>query len=231
MPDRDNMTNASQIFTVATPRPGGFVRSWFEAALLITGIVLLAVFAAALVDRVLTSEALLEAFPGASSSASSTPPMGRAAEDLSLRSGGSAAGMPLAVLRIPSIHLEVPVLDGTDALTLNHSAGRIAGTALPGQTGNIGIAAHRDGFFRNLGKLRIGDPIELETRNGIQTYIVERTQIVMPNDVSVLDPRPAPSLTLVTCYPFHYLGHAPRRYIVTAWLAQAAAEVHPSVGQ
>lgn len=137
--------------------------------------------------------------------------------------------MPLAVLRIPGIHLEVPVLDGTDVLTLNHAAGRIAGTALPGQAGNIGIAAHRDSFFRNLGKLRVGDPIELETRNGVQTYVIEQTRIVMPDDVSVLDPRPTPSLTLVTCYPFHYLGRAPQRYIVIASLEQPAAPAHSSV--
>jgi sortase A len=117
------------------------------------------------------------------------------------------------------------VLDGTDALTLNHAAGRIEGTALPGRPGNIGIAAHRDSFFRNLGKLRSGDLIELETAAGTTTYVVDRTQIVEPTNVAVLDPRPASSITLVTCYPFGYLGKAPQRYIVTASLA------HPDHGQ
>ncbi|MGA8160257.1 MAG: class D sortase [Acidobacteriaceae bacterium] len=242
MTDRKDGTHASRTSTGATPRQPGPVRIWIEVVLLVSGIVLLAVFAAAQVDRLRSSNALLRAFPAAGSSASSTSPEDLAPEDPSIHSGDAAnadgdgrpinagaPGMPLAVLRIPGIHLEVPVLDGTDVLTLNHAAGRIAGTALPGQAGNIGIAAHRDSFFRNLGKLRVGDPIELETRNGVQTYVVEQTRIVMPDDVSVLDPRPTPSLTLVTCYPFHYLGRAPQRYIVIASLEQPAAPAHPSV--
>ncbi|MGA8530797.1 MAG: class D sortase [Acidobacteriaceae bacterium] len=245
MPECNDGLNGSRTSAGAKPQPARFIRTSIEYALLVTGVVLLAVFAAAQVDRFLTSDALLVAFPAAEPSAPATPRASMAPEDPSLHPGGAAAnadgsghaidttdaaGMPLAVLRIPAIHLDVPVLDGTDVLTLNHAAGRIAGTALPGEAGNMGIAAHRDGFFRNLGKVRIGDPIELETRNGVERYIVERTQIVMPDDVSVLDPRPAPSLTLVTCYPFHYLGRAPQRYIVTASL-EPATRVRPPVVQ
>jgi sortase A len=242
MPDREDVSKGLRTSTGATPRQSGFFRTWIEVVLLVTGVVLLAVFAAAQVDRLLTSDALLEAFPVARPSAHATQWAGMAPEDPSIDSHGGTravenaqtlnaageAGLPLAVLRIPRIHVDVPVLDGTDVLTLNHAAGRIVGTALPGQAGNIGIAAHRDGFFRNLGKLRVGDPVELETRNGVETYVVEQTKIVMPDDISVLDPRPVPSLTLVTCYPFHYLGRAPQRYIVTASLQQPAAQVHPS---
>ncbi len=225
---RRNMSNASQA-PAETPRSGGRVRASIEAVLLATGLILLSIFAAAQVERFLISRELSKAFPA---SGLTTPP--NAPQNPSLESepaGASgesrpaakpAPGTPLAVLRIPSIHLDVPVVEGTDALTLNHAAGRIAGTALPGQEGNIGIAAHRDSFFRNLGKVRIGDPIELETKDGVTTYIVEQTQIVTPDNVSVLDPRRTPSLTLVTCYPFHYLGRAPQRYIVTALLRQPA---------
>jgi sortase A len=128
-------------------------------------------------------------------------------------------GAPLAMLRIPKIHLEVPLLDGTDDLTLNHAVGRIAGTARPGQAGNIGIAGHRDGFFRGLKNIRIGDVIELKTPGGTDTYVVGNIRIVTPDDVSVLRPGPSPSITLVTCYPFYYIGSAPQRYIVTAFLS------------
>jgi len=131
----------------------------------------------------------------------------------------TAAGrqnIPLGVLRIPKINLEVPLLDGTDELTLNHAVGRIAGTARPGEQGNIGIAGHRDGFFRRLKDVGIGDAIELKTLEGADTYIVDRVQVVEPHDVGVLQPRSVASLTLVTCYPFYFFGSAPQRYIVTA---------------
>ncbi len=125
----------------------------------------------------------------------------------------------VAVLRIPKIHLEVPVLQGTDDLTLNRAVGLIAGTALPGEDGNTGIAGHRDGFFRGLKDLCVGDPIELVTQTKTNTYLIDRIVIVDPSDVSVLAPRPRTSVTLVTCYPFYFVGSAPRRYIVQASLA------------
>jgi sortase A len=128
------------------------------------------------------------------------------------------AGTPLAVLRIPRISLEAPLFDGTDDLTLNHAVGRIAGTSRPGEPGNIGIAGHRDGFFRGLKDVRVGDAIELKTLKGTDTYIVDQIQIVSPRQVDVLRPTSVSSLTLVTCYPFYFFGSAPRRYIVTASL-------------
>lgn len=238
MSEHEDVNNGLQRSTkLKLPARRSF-RRWIEVVLMVTGIVLLAVFAAARLDRFLTSRALLEALPSVRSSTFSAPPASELPGDVPTGSGSGAApsdennraiaaseaasmaGMPLAILRIPRIHLEVPVLDGTDVLTLNHAAGRIAGTARPGQAGNIGIAAHRDSFFRNLGRLHVGDPIELETPSGIQTYVVEQTQVVTPNNLSVLATRPEPSLTLVTCYPFHYLGRAPQRYIVTASLEQ-----------
>ena len=123
---------------------------------------------------------------------------------------------PLAVLRIPKIRLEVAVLPGTDDRTLDRGAGHIEDTALPGAPGNSGIAGHRDGFFRGLKDIGAGDVIELDTLAGKQVFRVERTWIVEPEDVSVLDPTPAESLTLVTCYPFYFIGSAPQRFIVRA---------------
>jgi sortase A len=147
---------------------------------------------------------------------------------------------PLAVLRISKVHLEVPVLEGTDDLVLNRGVGHIAGTVRPGEAGNIGIAGHRDGFFRVLKDVRPGDTIELETPTRADTFVVEQIVLVDPDDVSVLQPRSVSSLTLVTCYPFYYVGSAPQRYIVQAsatnpdlphrGVNQQASSVHGDAG-
>jgi sortase A len=123
---------------------------------------------------------------------------------------------PLAVIRIPKIRLEVAVLPGTDDRTLDRGAGHIEDTSPPGAAGNSGIAGHRDGFFRGLKDIAAGDAIELDTLHGTQSYRVEQTWVVEPEDVSVLDPTPTQALTLVTCYPFYFVGAAPRRFIVRA---------------
>jgi sortase A len=125
---------------------------------------------------------------------------------------------PLAILRIPKIGLEVPVFNDTDDLTLNRGVGRILGTAQVGQTGNLGIAGHRDGFFRALRDITAGDVVELVRPEHTDRYTVSGIKIVSPEDTYVLGPTPIPTLTLVTCFPFYFVGHAPKRYIVTASL-------------
>jgi sortase A len=127
-----------------------------------------------------------------------------------------AAHVPQAVLRIPSVKLVVPVYDGTSDHNLNRGAGRIEGTAHIGEPGNVGIAAHRDGFFRALKDVRVGDILVLEHAAATDAYRIVTTSIVDPTDVSVLDPTDARTVTLVTCYPFYYVGSAPRRFIVHA---------------
>jgi len=129
----------------------------------------------------------------------------------------------MALLCVPKIHLEVPVLDGTNELDLNRAVGHITGTSMPGEDGNIGIAGHRDGFFRGLKDVTTGDTIELATANETRTYVIDRIVIVDPNDVSVLARRSRPSLTLVTCYPFYFAGSAPQRYIIQATLTNSTA--------
>jgi sortase A len=124
--------------------------------------------------------------------------------------------VPLAMFRIPRIRLSVPVLEGTDDVTLNRALGHIEDTAAPGAAGNTGIAGHRDGFFRGLKDAIVGDVIELETLRESQSYRIERIWIVDPSDVSVLDPTSEQSITLVTCYPFYFVGSAPQRFIVRA---------------
>lgn len=135
----------------------------------------------------------------------------------------AALGEPaetLAVLRIPRLRLEAPVLDGTDEFTLNRGVGRISGTSRPGQGGHVAIAGHRDGFFRPLKDISRGDSIELITTSGTEVYAVDRVRITSPADLSVLRPTTKASLTLVTCYPFYFVGPAPRRYIVEASLME-----------
>lgn len=128
-------------------------------------------------------------------------------------------GPPLAVLRVPAIDLEVAVLAGTGELVLNRGVGHIEGTAEPGAAGNVGIAGHRDGYFRGLKDVSAGDVLELETLDGTLSYEITEVFIVDPPDVWVLEPTAEPTLTLVTCYPFFFAGSAPQRYIVRAELA------------
>ncbi|MGH9868086.1 MAG: class D sortase [Candidatus Polarisedimenticolia bacterium] len=134
------------------------------------------------------------------------------------------ASLPIGRLEIPSIDLSVMILPGTDDWTLNRAVGHIHGTALPGEPGNVGIAGHRDGFFRGLRKVQAGERIYLTTLAGSYEYVVEEIQVVLPTDVHVLEPARSPSLTLVTCYPFYHVGTAPQRYIIRASLAPPSRE-------
>ena len=129
---------------------------------------------------------------------------------------------PLGVLDIPSLRLQVPILEGTDDLTLDRGVGHITGTAWLSDGGNIGIDGHSDGFFRALKYIHVGDTIDLHAQQGNTHYLVDEIQIVSPDDVSVLEPRAKSSLTLVTCYPFYFVGSAPLRYIVHAAAADTS---------
>ena len=119
-------------------------------------------------------------------------------------------------LEIPRLKLAVMVREGADESTLSRAVGHIPGTALPGRIGNVGLAGHRDTFFRKLRNIRANDTIELQTTGGTYRYIVQSTRIVTPRDVSVLKASGGETLTLVTCYPFYYVGSAPKRFIVHA---------------
>jgi sortase A len=129
---------------------------------------------------------------------------------------------PLAVLRVPTVGIEAPVLEGTSDAAMNRGAGHIDGSALPGEGGNVGIAGHRDGFFRALKDVKVGEMVELERQTGSgmkrDEYRVERISVVEPTDVSVLAATNDAMLTLVTCYPFYFVGSAPQRFVVQAKL-------------
>lgn len=124
--------------------------------------------------------------------------------------------LPAALLRIPSVHLEVPVYTDDTERNLNRGAGLVAGTALPGSDGNIAIAAHRDGYFRALKDVVAGDVVELESASQVRRYSVVDLAIVEPTDLWPLYETEQPAVTLVTCYPFYFVGSAPQRYIVRA---------------
>jgi sortase A len=125
-------------------------------------------------------------------------------------------GDVIGELDIPRLQMSVMIFEGADAGILKQGAGHIPGTALRPGSGNIGIAAHRDTFFRPLRVIHASDVIALKTPAGTSRYAVTDVEIVRPSDVSVLARAPGRDLTLVTCYPFVYLGHSPERFIVHA---------------
>jgi sortase A len=128
-----------------------------------------------------------------------------------------------ALLHIPSLALAVPIYEGTGELALNSGAGRIEGTARLSDEGNIGLAAHRDGFFRALKDIALDAEVQLDAGDRLLRYRVIDISIVAPEEVHVLAPTAIPSITLVTCYPFYFVGNAPQRYIVRAQLTDATS--------
>jgi len=191
---------------------------WIERGLLAVGIALGAWCAAVLVEarfhqavatresgQLVVTQTVVPALPGDSG-------------DAHRRSPAPAAGTLLGRIEAPSVHMAAPVLEGSDDGTLSRGAGHIEDTPFPGEPGNIGIAGHRDTIFRPLRRIKVGDPLTLTAADRTYHYRITRTLIVGPDDVYVLDPTKEPTLTLVTCYPFEFIGHAPKRFIVQATL-------------
>jgi sortase A len=209
-----------------------------EFVLLIVGLLLLTIFVAAHIHRRVLSRGAIQSFKAVEEQhlAEQT---GRSLADKQFKIDFSLWDIkrvtayeesltqhlepPMAVLRISKIDLEVPVLPGTDDLSLNRGVGYIPGTSHPGEPGNVGIAGHRDGFFRALKDVGPGDMIELETLDEIDIYKVSQVVIVDKKDPSVLKQTAVPVLTLVTCYPFYFIGSAPKRYIVQAVLVTSGS--------
>ena len=126
------------------------------------------------------------------------------------------AGSPLGRIEISSVGLAAMIMEGVDGRTLRHAVGHIPGTPLPGQPGNVALAGHRDTFFRGLRNIHKDDEITLTTLHGSYRYRVDSTQVVEPQDTEVLDNSVDDNLTLVTCYPFYFVGPAPKRFIIRA---------------
>lgn len=125
-------------------------------------------------------------------------------------------GSLIATLDIPRIGLSVAVVEGVDEEQLRVAAGHVPGTAFPGENSNVAFAAHRDTHFRPLRSVRLDDKVEMTAGNRLYQYRVVSTKIVKPKDIQVLYPTNRETLTLVTCYPFNYIGAAPSRFIVRA---------------
>ena len=132
-------------------------------------------------------------------------------------------------INIPRLGLSAVVFEGTDKLTLRRAVGHITSTSLPGQPGNVGLAGHRDSFFRPLKAIAKDDLITVTTLNAEYRYRVASTRIVQPTEVSVLLPDGGEVLTLVTCYPFNFVGPAPERFIVRAKRMPASEERMPAI--
>jgi len=123
-------------------------------------------------------------------------------------------GSEMGKIIIPSISLNYPLIHGDDDESLEKGIGHYAGSTLPGENGNVVLAGHRDTVFRNLGKVKIGETITLQTYYGNYNYRVAKIRIVDKNDLTVVVPKEKETLTIYTCYPFEYIGHAPKRYVV-----------------
>ena len=136
------------------------------------------------------------------------------------------AGSPLGRIEISSIGLAAMIMEGVDGKTLRHAVGHIPGTPLPGQQGNVALAGHRDTFFRGLRNIHKDDEITLTTLHGSYRYRVDSTQVVEPEDTKVLAATADDFLTLVTCYPFYFVGPAPKRFIVRAHRISNEGRLH-----
>ena len=130
---------------------------------------------------------------------------------VNVRTGGL-----VGMLDVPRLKLSTPVIEGDSESTLKRAVGHLPDTPFPWENGNSAIAGHRDGLFRPLKDIKVGDEIRFRTSRNEFRYRVVDTSIVQPDDVSVLDARGQPLLTLITCYPFYYVGNAPKRFIIHA---------------
>jgi sortase A len=188
---------------------------WVERLLLIGGAAALVWYAwiganAYLVQRL--AREMLESVPPGTSTASPTV----------------ALGTPLAELSIPRVGLSAVVLEGSDDNTLRVGVGHIETTPLPGDVGNVAIAGHRDSFFRSLENVHVGDDILLDTPKGSVHYRVSWFRVVNPDEVGVIGPTTYAMLTLVTCYPFRFIGPAPDRFVVRAIRVEDPPAVGPA---
>jgi sortase A len=201
----------------ATPRRSGRFR-WLERLLLVIGITSLGYYGYVSAETALYQaretrelEAILASAP--------KPPAREPIASPAVSPRRLAQGSTIGRIEIPRLGVNAVVRAGSDARTLRLAVGHIPGTALPGEPGNIGLAAHRDTFFRRLRDIKAGDDVRVVTPEGTFRYRVQGTKVVEPSDVWVLDPTEQPALTLITCYPFTYIGSAPQRFIVRALLS------------
>jgi sortase A len=192
---------------------------WTERVLLATGALLIAGWAAVILEARafgLRQERRLERMTASSSAG---PASVRTSKNAKRTAGSRSALAPqdlVGRIEIPRLRLRAIVAEGVSARTLRLAVGHLPGTALPGDDGNVVLAAHRDTFFRPLQDVRPGDTVAVTTPEGRFEYRVEDTHVVEPTRTDLLEADKEPTLTLVTCYPFHLIGNAPDRFVVRA---------------
>jgi sortase A len=198
--------------------------SWLERGLTLLGLVLLAVwFKNDSESRAFQAEASKRLAIALRETEFVGPPAS-SATPLAPRVPALEKGV-IGRLEIPRLGISAIVAEGTDNRLLRRAVGHIATTALPGRPGNVGLAGHRDTFLRGLGGARENDLIRLVTLRGTYVYRVEWGEVVEPGRVDVLDSTATPSITLVTCYPFHAVGPAPQRFVVRGRQVEPAVAV------
>jgi sortase A len=201
-----------------------FSMRWIERLLLLIGLVCLGTVAYAYFDARFTAreegrrldEAIRERRSQTVQPASVTDSFTQLTPKAETQPPKLAEGELVGRIEIPRVGVSAIILEGVESSTLRRGVGHIPGTDFPFQNGNVGIAGHRDSFFRALKDIGKNDIVELTTPEGSWRYRVEWTRIVSPQDTGVLAEAGAPALTLVTCYPFYYVGSAPKRFIVRA---------------
>lgn len=179
---------------------GHEIRTFFRAVFALTAISYLGCFGYLTARRMMYQISATHAFETVPATSSKPP-------------GGPRL---LGRISVPRLKLSAMVNEGVDDQTLSLAIGHVPGTALPGSQGNVAVAAHRDTFFRPLKGIRVHDEIDFTTGHGEFRYRVESLRIVNPEDVEVLQPSAEPELTMITCYPFDFFGHAPKRFVVQA---------------
>ncbi len=197
---------------------------WLEVSFFLVGIIALAFCGTAFLHSKLSqlaAERQLEKL-SVPEPTLSIPEPGNNSDRFTPQAWREDANLPIGRLEIPKLGLKVVVLQGTDTWTLNGAVGHISGTAFPGEPGNVGLAGHRDSFFRSLKDIALDDQIVLRTPTSTYFYKVDNISVVAPDDTYVLKPSDQPNLTLVTCYPFYFIGNAPERFVVRARLTSVS---------
>jgi sortase A len=205
------------------------IKKWLPAALIIAGIAVMAVGIWQITNaKIQTNDALNKAkqmlaekktiTPKSNNKAQSQPAIQQKnVQNIQQPSKPAITGDTIGILEIPRIKAELPIVEGTDPNDLAKGVGHYKGSSLPSQHGQIVLSGHRDTVFRKLGELKIGDPLIVQIPNGSFTYKITHTKIVDENDTSIITlQKQYEELILTTCYPFYYIGNAPKRYIIYA---------------
>ena len=190
--------------------------TWAEASLWVLGGICLTTYAYAQLTGALTQRSSIESFRERVNTVDQSLWSESRIEHHKTALDQGSDDVALGILSVPAIKLEVAIFEGTSARVLNLGIGRVAGTAHVGEHDNLALAGHRDGFFRGLKNIDVGDELILETGNKKERYKVTELFVVAPEDVHVLEQSGESMITLITCYPFYVLGHAPKRFIVRA---------------